>query len=97
MKVNKIGNKTCFVSNFVNQAEAAKWWVLSQKIVGTFCKTVLYPNINVAFLGGLVGNLLNSEYYGFLKGVISKNYVSSQKIYKKDFAQYKRYQSIYAA
>ena len=94
----KIGNKTCFVSNFVNQTEATKWWALSQKLVNTYCKTVVYPTINVAFLCGLVGNYLNAEYYGFLKGVISKNFTSSQRLYKKDFAQFKKIQrSIYAA
>src|SRR3954470_2189941 len=93
----KIGNKTCFVSNFVNQTEATKWWDLSQKLVTGFSKTVLYPTINVAFLSGLVGNYLNTEYYGFLKGIISKNHSVSQKIYRKDFAQFKKVQrSIYA-
>ena len=94
----KIGNRTCFVSNFVNQVEATKWWALSQKLVTGFCKSIVYPAIEVAFLSGLVGNYLNTEYYGFLKGVISKNFTVSQKIYKKDFAQFKKVQrSIYAA
>lgn len=93
----KFNNKTYFVSNFVNQAEAAKWWTTSQKYMATFCKTEFYPGMNKAFFGSFFGNYLYTQYYSFLKGIIAKNYTHSQKYYKKDFAQYKKYQSTYAA
>ncbi len=93
----KFNNKKYFVSNFVNQTEATKWWTMSQKFMANFCKTEYYPNMNVAFFGTFMGNYLYTQYYSYLKGVISKNYTYSQKIYKKDFAQYKKYKSTYAA
>jgi len=93
----KFNNKNYFVSNFIDQAEAAKWWVLSQKWVGTFCKTEYYPNMNKAFFGNFMGSYMYTHYYNFLRGVITKNYHFSNKCYKKDFAQYKKFKSTYAA
>lgn len=93
----KFNNKTCFVSNFIDQDEAAQWWTLSQKWVATFCKTEYFPNMNKAFFGSLMGSYMYTHYYNFLKTVITKNHVYSTKIYKKDFAQYKKFRSTYAA
>lgn len=92
----KFNNKNYFVSNFIDQAEAKKWWALSQKWMTTFCKTEYYPNMNKAFVGNFVGNYMYTQYYSFLRGVISKNYTTSTKYYKKDFAQYKKFKSTYA-
>jgi hypothetical protein len=93
----KFNNKNYFVSNFIDQAEAKQWWALSQKHVATFCKTEFYPNMNKAFFGSFVGNYLYTHYYSFLKSVISKNYSYSAKVYKKDFATYKKFKSNYYA
>ncbi len=93
----KFNNKNYFVSNFIDQTEATKWWALSQKWVSTFCKTEYYPNLNKAFFGSFMGNYMYTQYYNFLKGIISKNYQFSNKSYKKDFAQYKKFKSTYAA
>jgi hypothetical protein len=93
----KFNNKNYFVSNFVSQAEATKWWTMSQKYMTTFCKTEYFPNMNVAFFGTFMGNYLYTQYYSFLKGVISKNYSYSSKVYKKDFAQYKKFKGAYHA
>ena len=93
----KFNNKTYFVSNFIDQAEAKQWWTLSQKWMHTFCKTETYPGMNKAFFGNFMGNFMYTHYYNFLKGVISKNHVWSTKNYKKDFAQYKKFRSHHAA
>ena len=93
----KFNNKNYFVSNFIDHAEATKWWSLSQKAVTTFCKTEYYPNMNKAFFGNFMGNFLYTHYYNFLRGVITKHYHVSHKSYKKDFAQYKKYKSHFAA
>jgi hypothetical protein len=91
------GGTKCFVSNFIDHAEATKWWAQSQKWMTTFCKTEYYPNMNKAFFGKFMGNYIYTQYYNFLKGVVSKNYTFSNKNYKKDFAQYKKFKSTYAA
>jgi hypothetical protein len=44
-----------------------------------------------------MGNYLYTHYYNFLKGVINKHHQVSTRSYKKDFAQYKKYRSTYAA
>ena len=93
----KFNNKTYFVSNFIDQAEAKQWWTLSQKWMHTFCKTEVYPTMNKAFFGTFMGNFLYTHYYNFLKGVISKNYTASAKVYKKDFATYKKHKNNYYA
>ena len=93
----KFNNKTYFVSNFIDHTEATKWWTLSQRHMTHFCKTEYYPNMNKAFFGNFMGNYLYTHYYNFLKGVINKHYQVSTRSYKKDFAQYKKYRSTYAA
>lgn len=93
----KFNNKNYFVSNFIDQAEAKQWWAQSQKWVAAFCKTEYYPNMNKAFFGNFMGSYLYTHYYNFLRGVISKNYVFSNKNYKKDFAQYKKFKGAYHA
>jgi len=93
----KFNNKTYFVSNFIDRAEATKWWAMSQKWMTTFCKTEYFPNMNKAFFGTFMGNYLYTEYYNFLRGVIAKNYTDFSKNYKKDFAKFNKFRNEYAA
>ncbi len=93
----KFNNKSYFVSNFIDRAEAAKWWAMSQKCMTTFCKKDYFPNMNKAFFGSFMGNFLYTQYYSYLRGVIAKNYTGFNKNYKKDFARFTKYSATFAA
>jgi len=93
----KFNNKPYFVSNFIDKDEATRWWTMSQKYMTTFCKSEYFPNMNKAFFGSFMGNYLYTNYYGYLRGVMAKNYTSFNKNYKKDYARFTKYRSTYAA
>lgn len=84
----RFNNKTYFVSNFIDHAEAKRWWALSQKEVRTFCKNEYYPTMNKVFFGSYLGNFLYTHYYNFLRVVISANYQASHKSYRKDVVRH---------
>lgn len=84
----RFNNKNYFVSNFIDHAEAKKWWALSQKEVRLFCRNEYYPHMNKAFFGNFLGSYLYTHYYNFVRGVVAKHYHISHKSYKKDFALY---------
>jgi len=93
----KFNNKPYFVSNFIDKDEATRWWTMSQKFMTTFCKSEYFPNMNKAFFGSFMGNYLYTEYYGYLRGVIAKNYTGFNKNYKKDYARFTKFRNTYAA
>lgn len=92
----KFNNKNYFVSNFIDRAEAMKWWTMSNKYMTTFCKADYFP-MNKVFFGTFMGNYMYNHYYTFLKTVITKNYMTSYKNYKKDYARFTKFRDTYAS
>lgn len=93
----KFNGKTYFVSNFIDRAEAMKWWTMSHKFMNTFCKNEFFPQMNTTFFGNFMGNFMYKHYYNFLKTVVAKNHTHSFKNYKKDFTRYNKFKDTWAA
>ena len=93
----RFNNKTYFVSNFIDQTEAAKWWTMSQKFMTTFCKNEFYPHMDKSFFGTFMASFMYNHYYTFVKTMAAKHFTFSQKNYKKDFARYSKFKSTYAS
>lgn len=93
----KFNNKTCFVSNFIDRSEAAKWWMMSQKYMTTFCKNEIVSEMPMNFFGNFMGNFMYNHYYSFVKTVVAKHATYSFKNYKKDFARFNKFRTSYAA
>lgn len=92
----KFNNKSFFVSNFIDRAEAMKWWTMSNKFMTTFCKTEFFP-MNMTFCMNFMTNFMYNHYYTFVKTVVTKHQMTSTKNYKKDFARFTKFRDTYAA